>query len=278
MNLEKAVENLTLTTLYDGMAGGGGIQVYDQHVHAERMGDYDLNLADYWVTDKRWAMLTRQYLDKELVEEWLELICAKMPKPRSHGVAFLRSKTVAPRASGKRTTRQWGSCMIGWSFRRFPTPTITMHSRSTYVGYLAPLDVGVAFKLAEVVGQALGLDHREFAFNWYVEQVTFHQFRSMPWWFLKRFNTSLIDSDLSSVKRVAKGVHRFRAMDEAGRKYANHGFVSEAMKRVKFHQATGVDTTPFQGGGFRGPAPIQECWLSDLNIVYGKPVDDEKDW
>lgn len=263
-NVGDALESLTRRVALMDLVhpGGGGAQIYDVVVTAESL-DWDYDLADSWVTRQRWTMLTKQYVNEKALDHWLDLIDSKMTSPRSHGVAFMRSQLVKPRGS----SRRWGSCMLGWSFRRSPKPTLTMHSRSTYLGFVAPLDVGVAIALADLIGERLGLALEDISFTWYIEQVTFHGFRSMPWWYLDSAHEQLLKaSQTEAARRSRHIITRYQKLDAQEVTYAEQPYAQERRSRMRWHQVTGIDPTPFLGDGVTALPKLRSIMLSDLEL------------
>ena len=151
--------------------------------HAKSM-DYDFDLKTIWLGKARWSMMVRQYLDRQEVIQWLNQAASQIGM-RGRGQAVLRTRIVKPRggaATGHTNmqTRKWGSCMLSLSYRAKPRPTITLHSRTSYLGYLAALDFNIAHVLARYLAERLGVDVKDFEFVWMVESVQWHGFKSLP--------------------------------------------------------------------------------------------------
>jgi hypothetical protein len=78
---------------------------------------------------------------------------------------------------------RWGNCMLGWDFRggtRDQPPTLTMHSRVSYIAYIGGLDLALCHVLAREIGRKVGAEPEEFAFRWYLSSSQFHFFKSIP--------------------------------------------------------------------------------------------------
>lgn len=147
---------------------------------------WDFDLRDVWLSKARWTMMIRQYLDPEEVMRWLSM-CKQYIGPKGRGIAVLRTKTVQRRggaATGhtNKESRRWGSCMLSLSYKAKPQPTITLHSRTCYVGYLSPLDFTVAYQLARQLAAVLGMEVSQFKFIWNVEALQWHQFKSLAYY------------------------------------------------------------------------------------------------
>lgn len=143
---------------------------------------WDFNLKDLWLTKSRWTMMVNQYLDGESVKMWLGQ-CIKIGA-KGRGQATLRTKLVRSeggQANGmtNRERRRWGSCMLAVVYMALPTPTITLHSRTSYLGYLSALDVSVAQKLGQYVADLTGQRIENIGFVWQIDSIQYHSFKSL---------------------------------------------------------------------------------------------------
>lgn len=160
------------------------VAIHDVMGYAHSM-DWDFDLKNMWLTKSRWSMMARQYLDPEDLVAWIEMCTSKMGT-KGRGIAVMRTKVVKPRggaATGhtNKETRRWGSCMLNLSYKALPKPTITLHSRTSYLGYIGALDLSVAWMCAKYLGHEIGLKPRDFAFVWHIEAIQWHNFKSLAW-------------------------------------------------------------------------------------------------
>jgi hypothetical protein len=158
------------------------VQIHEVIAQADSM-EWEFDLKSMWLTKGRWAMMVNQYLDPDDVTAWVNQITSKIGL-RKRGVCVLRTKTVAARggeATGhtNKETRRWGSCMLAVSYKAMPTPTIALHSRTSYLGYIGALDLSIAWMLAKTLADAMGTDVSKFRFVWYIEAIQWHNFKSM---------------------------------------------------------------------------------------------------
>lgn len=160
------------------------VQIHNVMGYAHSM-EWDMNLKTYWLTKSRWSMMVKQYLDPEQLQAWIEQ-CTMKIGTKGRGIAVLRTNVVKPRggaATGhtNKETRRWGSCMLTLSYKALPKPQITLHSRTSYLGYIGALDLSVAWMAAKYLGHEMGMKPEDFEFIWYNEAIQWHNFKSMAW-------------------------------------------------------------------------------------------------
>lgn len=188
----------TLTELHDGMTESLLLATRDKldmvsNVDVQRHNvigvadsmDWQFDLKTMWLTPARWTTMTRQYIDPDEFKAWVEKITARIGT-KERGIAVMRTKTVAARggaATGhtNKETRRWGSCMLALSYKAVPEPTITLHSRTSYLGYIGALDLTVAWMAAKYLGRELGLEPKDFKFVWMIEAIQWHNFKSLAY-------------------------------------------------------------------------------------------------
>lgn len=147
--------------------------------------DWAFDLKSMWLTKSRWTMMVNQYIDPEELVAWIEKSTSRIGL-KGRGIAVMRTKIVKPRggaATGhtNKETRRWGSCMLNLSYKALPRPTITLHSRTSYLGYIGALDLSVAWMAAKYLGHEMGIDPKKFAFVWHIEAIQWHNFKSLAW-------------------------------------------------------------------------------------------------
>lgn len=188
----------TMTELYheltDSLIHGNGdtldlissvdVQIHDVVAEADSMV-WDFDFKDAWLTKSRWSMMVKQYLDPDELENFIGL-CTSRIGTKDRGVAVLRTKKVLPRggaATGhtNKQTRTWGSCMLNISYKAIPVPQITLYSRTTYLGYIGALDIGVAYMVGKYLARELGVDVSTFKFVWYNQAIQWHNFKSLAY-------------------------------------------------------------------------------------------------
>lgn len=221
------------------------VQKHNVLARAESL-NYPTHLARVWCSQQRWNTMIRQYLDPTATSEWLETIESAFPSSK-RGIAVLRTNTVEKRRGGKGTTRRWGSCMLSLSFRRVPEPQITLHSRTSYLGYLSLLDLGVAYVAGKEIGQRTGIPVSEMSFVWSLEMAQFHGFRCLAFplgnteefkkfrQFGKQFDSDAEMKEYPGFRLAWRQYQKIREMDKSGFQYSQQTFSSSRRVRKRFH-------------------------------------------
>lgn len=158
------------------------VQIHNTISEAESM-DWEFDLKSMWLTPSRWSMMVNQYIDPAELQLWIEKITGRIGT-KGRGIAMMRTKTVAARggaATGhtNKETRRWGSCMLGISYKAVPRPQITLYSRTSYLGYLAALDLSVAWMCGRYLAKELGIGVEDISFVWMNEALQYHNFKSL---------------------------------------------------------------------------------------------------
>lgn len=209
--------------------------------------EWECDIARYWLPKSRWTMMARQYLDPELVQLWIKQI-VKRAEIKNANRIVLRTKTVNASFRGNATTRSLGSCMLSLSFSLQPQPTILLHSRTGYMGYLSPLDWSVAYHCGRLAAQELGLDISIFRFQWFVETIQYHRFRTIAFPLgdkeeRRRFVTRVKHAEESgalanypALQRNAEQYRKWLAADREGLSYNTMSpYRSYQRPRKRFH-------------------------------------------
>lgn len=76
--------------------------------------------------------------------------------------------------------------MMAWTYRgggRDEQPTLSLHSRVSYIAYIGGLDLALCHIMAREIGERTGHKPSDFAFRWHVGSLQFHGFKSIPYLF-----------------------------------------------------------------------------------------------
>lgn len=249
---------------------------------------WDFDLRDLWLTKSRWTAMVRQYINPIALETWVNT-CGKKLVGRKRGVSVMRTNEVQQRVGtrrdgGERTWRTWGSCMLAIGYRAMPRPQITLHSRTSYLGYIGALDMSVAYVCAKLIGDQVGLAPEEMQFVWHIEAAQFHAFKSLAYLLDdedRRNEFMELDCSDSSWRAEQpalwisrKWMKQFEDNDAEGVRYGDMNFGQTRRIRKRWHtEVLGYDYgEPFVGGDHRSASqnnrfkPLPSCRASDLTF------------
>jgi hypothetical protein len=270
---------------------GTEVGLHNVSIHCKTI-DFEYNLKDLWIPPSRWAMMVRQYIDPEALEDCLAKVEERMAGNhagrKARGIAVLRTRLVQGKGTGRGVRRRWGSCMLNLSFRRNPIPTVTLNSRTTYFGYLALVDIAVARTFAKQCAEITGVPLTDVEFVWHLDLAQFHGFRSLAWVLMDEdiredldnalphrleYSSQLMPGNTVGWRKVLDGYHRIKKSDDAGTLYGDESFSSFARVRRRFHtEAFGMKyASQFEGGtrnrgGKAIFAPLPDLWVSSLDF------------
>lgn len=236
------------------------VQHHTVLARAASLGDYKLDFKDLWLTPTRWTVMVRQYVDVDRLTTWLDLVKHIARKGRrARGQALMRSKDVDSHGGGRSTRRRWGSCMLAWSWKMTPRPTLTMMSRTSYLGYIAGLDLGVGWRLGQVAAELCGVDPADVQFVWHVDSAQWHSFKSMCWLFSSGDSAWLDEvrddepASTPALEQSRQWLARLHKLDEEGVLYGDMAYAQLTRVRRRYHAETyGEDfANQFRGGTLR---------------------------
>lgn len=196
-----------------------------EHVYAEAESmDWHCDIARFWIPSLRWTKMINEYINPEEVTLWLEQISKRAGKIKNANRLVLRTNKIASSYRGNATVRAMGSCMLSVSFSLEPRPTILLHSRTCYLGYLSCLDWSVAYHLGRLAATALGLEITEFRFAWFVETIQYHRFRTIAFplgdkaerqKFIKTAKQLTADGNISDYPALDRNYEQFKKWRKA---------------------------------------------------------------
>lgn len=144
--------------------------------------NFDLG-RDLWLNKQRFTVLQRDYLDLFELNQFLD-------RCKQIGLGAAKRGVVTQmfckqHARGAKKYR-WGNCMMAFSFRggdKYTPPTLILHSRVSYIAYIGGADLALCYVLAREIGRRIGKKPSDFRFEWHVDSLQFHGFKSIPYLF-----------------------------------------------------------------------------------------------
>jgi hypothetical protein len=212
---------LTTRRMWKGTLENGGIDfiasadtvAYDNLLTSNSM-DFDIDLGrDLWLNRQRWTRLVRQYLDPSDTRTFIDRAADIGLGEGKRGVV-----TQMPCASVRREAKKhrWGNCMLGFTYRGLRKyagedwgPTISMHSRVSYIAYIGGLDLALACVLAREIGDRIEVPAEQFQFRWYIDSLQFHGFKSLPFLYRTQYIRDLENPKLRPKYPTIKLVGRW---------------------------------------------------------------------
>lgn len=242
-----------------------------------RKATFEIDIgADLWVTPSRWNTLIRQYVDPDRLFAWLERV--KEISTYQRGIVAMDMNPVKHQvvtSNARASRRKGGGCMRMVTYRAFPQPTVTLFSRTSYLGYIGGLDMLCGFKLIETACDMIGdgLKPEQFQFVWMCDTWQFHGFKSMAYIFAsnqdkfmklsekawdrhvgEKFRINGVLRELKPLdeyptwKLIRYWYQRLAKQDREGKLYSEMKYGAEKRIRRRYHASTGVDQTQFLNG------------------------------
>jgi hypothetical protein len=119
-----------------------------------RSAVFDFDLGEIGLTITKWTKFTNQYVDIPLLHAWVN----NAMNVKSYDALF-PFKVVPPNFSGRKAVHQWGSCILGVSFRRNPKPsTLTFFTRAQSLGFSGVADYALCDFIARKLAERMGVE------------------------------------------------------------------------------------------------------------------------
>lgn len=187
-------------------AAGATTGRHDNFMSADSMEfDFDVGL-DLWLTAGRFTKLQRDYLDYELLKVWIEGPCTtnKMPRNLSRrGTNTQLSCRVhgTKDHGGRKANYTWGNCIFGFSFRpagekdEKQRGVFTLHSRTSYICYMAGMDLALAYVIAKKIAEVRGEDVKDYGFRWAIDSLQWYSIKAMGYIHAYDLVDEILDED-----------------------------------------------------------------------------------
>lgn len=135
---------------------------HQNHLVARR-GVFDFDLGQIGLTPTKWSKFTGQYVDVESLHAWVN----NAMNVKTYD-ALWTFKIVPPNFSGKKAVHQWGNCLLGFSFRRQPKPSmLTLYTRAQSLGFSGVADYALADFVIKRLAERLGVPPETIRFQVY---------------------------------------------------------------------------------------------------------------
>ncbi len=159
---------------------GIGTNMYNVFLEADS-AEYDFNLREVWLNSSRWTRLVREYIDPVDATMFVRNSREILAKKGKQGVITNMPFRPVERRSDLRR-HKWGNCLLAATFRGTPgsdvPPTLTLHSRVSYNGYMLGMDMGIAHVLAREISEG---EPDIIRVQWHLDVTQFHSFKGLPY-------------------------------------------------------------------------------------------------
>jgi len=143
---------------------------------------YDLDVRSLWLYKQRWTRLIRQYIDRteltRFTEQARSILEGEVHEGASTSMLF-KDPVKKPKE------HKWGGCLIGLTFHGDINnhPTITMYSRTCFMGYIAFLDAAIPYLilLKEILAGTDNISVKDIRFRWHITSMQLHAFKILPY-------------------------------------------------------------------------------------------------
>lgn len=135
---------------------------------------------DLSLNRSRFTTLQRAYLHPEDLDAFLARVENIGRKTASRGVLTTMAVRQKEGVKGKYLN---GPCIIGYGWRgghRGPPPTLTLHSRTSYLTYMGGMDLALCKVLANVIGDLLDIAPEDIGFEWFSDALMTHNYKQIP--------------------------------------------------------------------------------------------------
>lgn len=255
----------SMRTMWRGKVGNGIDRItsidaicYDNLLACESMAfDFDMG-RDLWLNKQRWTRLVRQYLDPSDTRRFLDRAADVGLGEGAKGVV---TNMLCANVTREAKKHRWGNCMMGFTYRgrRDERPTISMHSRVSYIAYIGGLDLALAHVLAREIGKRIEVPVEGFRFRWYIDSLQFHGFKSLPLLFRTEYIEDLeggldLRKEYPTIKLVGRWYDQIVDFTERGITENKYGPLKRVMRRYR----------EYVSEDFLPNVPVEDLTLSPL--------------
>lgn len=169
--IAKTITELMHKTLRDQLESSPGVGLFTSNAHhlisvtlLSKTCKYDFDISkEAWLTKRRWLRLVKDYMDIKRLKDFIKN-CVKVYKDRSLVSTEMTFKN--------NPSHKWGNCLLAITYC---SQKFTLYSRTTYLGYIAYLDVLIPYLLAKKVASQTSLTLKDFQFEWHItnQQISF---------------------------------------------------------------------------------------------------------
>lgn len=250
---------------------GIGTNLYGVILEADS-AEYDLNLRDLWLNTSRWTRLIREYINPLDLTMFVRNSREIFHERGKQGVITnMPFRPVERRGDLRR--HKWGNCLLATTFRGTPDstvrPTLTLHSRVSYNGYMLGLDMGVAYHIAREISEGIPGDIR---IQWHLDVTQLHSFKCLPYLYTQADLMAVLQkiedmekndeflAQYPTWKSISRWWWKVKEFEDAGKTVAEEVYGPFRRIRKRYEE--------YQQGKFVPSVHISELDFSKLGDAY----------
>lgn len=240
----------------------GLTQVKMDPVLAANSMAYELDVAtDLWMTKGRFTGLQRDYINPPALKEFIE-------KSASVSHKRVQLSQMQCRMKGQRhVSYKWGNCILGFTFRRNPSPVLTMFSRTSMITRMGGMDLALAHCIAREIAAASDEDLEDYGFVWHLSSLQHSALQGVPYFYSSGWIDDLEEySDeellaLPALKAMKHQLGYFDRLDAEG-KVSKLGTRRRVREQRRHFEKHGQHTAKLQ------PVPLASLNLNKIKEVW----------
>lgn len=235
--------------------------IYDNFLAAKSM-EFDFDVGrDLWLTKSRFPKLQRDYIDFDRLRGFLDRSEAIATNAARRGVITQMHCKDATTKSGEQQ-HSWGNCMLAFTYhggKKWSQPTLGLHSRVTYIGYLGPMDMALAYVIGKKIAERTGIEVEEMAFRWYIDSLQWHGLKSVPYVISHGLQERVEDDEKYPTHQYPSVGATRRSMRGLQKRYDE-----DSAEHIKYGPARRMN---MRFARFNDDNPVPHVPLSELNLI-----------
>lgn len=161
----------------------GSSETYSySNVLRARSMDFTFDVGrDLSLNRSRFTTLQRAYLHPADLDNFMARVEKIGRRTASRGVLTTMAVRQKEGSKGRYSN---GPCIIGYGWRgghRGPPPTLTLHSRTSYLTYMGGMDLALCYVLASNIGEMLDIPVEDIRFEWFSDALMTHNYKQIPY-------------------------------------------------------------------------------------------------
>lgn len=167
--------------------------LFNTMIHSETC-DFEFDIGkSLWLNKSRWTRLINEYINRKSMDIFIEqsqTIYSNNARDGASTIFHFRQPVRSPRK------HRWGGClgMLVYHGSYHNQPTLTMYSRTCYLGYISFLDAAIAHVVSKkITGWDPEAKEYPISFRWHIATAQVHHFKSLPYIYSRPEHMELLE-------------------------------------------------------------------------------------